>query len=482
MEKQLHCVNPSRIRKLLESKVATTGVVYLMSRDQRVKDNWAILHAQKVALDNKVPLLVCFNLSEEFLEGTWRHCSFMLKGLEQVSNQLKSLKIPFVILKGECSQNIPKLMDSQSFNYLVSDFSPLKINKMWIESVKENLLAKKKDFYNFDIVDAHNIVPVWVASDKVETGARTIRPKILNHLPEFLVQFPDMVSHSLNTKKILDLHGSDSFEDLKKFDKCDKSVAPVTWIEPGYEAGMKELLNFTNQKLQRFNTDRNDPNLKCISNFSPWLHFGQISAQAVALEILKHGNSNTIKNHKELWKTDPVNSFLEELIVRRELADNFCNYSVSYDTLEGCSGWARLTLNEHKNDKREVVHTLEEFENAKTHDELWNSAQIQMVETGKMHGFLRMYWCKKILEWTSAPEEALKVAIYLNDKYSLDGKDPNGYTGIMWSIAGVHDQGWAERQVFGKIRYMNRQGCDRKFDTKKFISNYPNKAKRLSIK
>ena len=163
-------------------------------------------------------------------------------------------------------------------------------------------------------------------------------------------------------------------------------------------------------------------------------------------------------------------AFLEELIVRKELADNFCFYNKNYDNIEGFPDWAKKTLNEHKNDLRSYIYSHEDFENAATHDELWNAAQIQMIKTGKMHGYMRMYWAKKILEWTETPEEALKTAIYLNDKYEMDGRDPNGYTGIMWSIGGIHDRPWPSREVLGKIRYMSENGLKNKFNTQEYIS------------
>eukprot|EP00252_Welwitschia_mirabilis_P013725 TRINITY_DN3022_c0_g1_i3.p1 TRINITY_DN3022_c0_g1~~TRINITY_DN3022_c0_g1_i3.p1 ORF type:complete len:340 (-),score=58.79 TRINITY_DN3022_c0_g1_i3:353-1372(-) len=165
-----------------------------------------------------------------------------------------------------------------------------------------------------------------------------------------------------------------------------------------------------------------------------------------------------------------VDAFLEELIIRRELADNFCFYQTHYDSLQGAWEWARKTLIEHASDKREHIYTREQLEKAETFDPLWNASQLEMVYHGKMHGFMRMYWAKKILEWTEGPDVALATAIYLNDKYELDGRDPNGYVGCMWSICGVHDQGWRERPVFGKIRYMNYAGCKRKFDTDRYIN------------
>jgi len=184
------------------------------------------------------------------------------------------------------------------------------------------------------------------------------------------------------------------------------------------------------------------------------LHFGQLSAQRIALSASKHR-----AKYKEA-----VDGFLEELVVRRELADNFCEYTPNYDSLDCAAEWAKESLNVHRTDKREKLYSRDQLEQGRTHDELWNASQMEMVHLGKMHGFMRMYWAKKILEWTVSPEQAIEFAIYLNDKYELDGRDPNGYTGVMWSMAGIHDQGWGERAVFGKIRYMNYAGCKRKFD------------------
>ncbi|VDO07365.1 unnamed protein product [Rodentolepis nana] len=182
--------------------------------------------------------------------------------------------------------------------------------------------------------------------------------------------------------------------------------------------------------------------------------------------------------HKE-----SVDAFIEEAFIRRELADNFCFYNKHYDSLKGkylCHityfrawSWAQETLRKHSNDIRQPSYSEEKMESASTGDELWNAAQRQLLWEGKMHGFLRMYWAKKILEWhAGGPEKALKLGIYLNDKYSIDGTDPNGYVGVMWSICGIHDQGWMERPVFGKIRFMNFTGCKRKFDVAAFIKKY----------
>ncbi|XP_073957819.1 deoxyribodipyrimidine photo-lyase [Choristoneura fumiferana] len=186
----------------------------------------------------------------------------------------------------------------------------------------------------------------------------------------------------------------------------------------------------------------------------------QTSVQRVALCVQAYYSENT----------ESVNDFLEHAIVRNELADNFCFYNPLYDSVKGTSNWAQKTLDDHRKDKRSHIYTQDELAQARTHDDIWNSAQLQMVKEGKMHTFLRMYWCKKILEWTPSPEDALKYAIYWNDHYSIDGLNPKGYVGCMWSICGLHDQAFAERSVFGKVRFMNYEGCKRKFNVNAFVA------------
>ena len=188
---------------------------------------------------------------------------------------------------------------------------------------------------------------------------------------------------------------------------------------------------------------------------SPYLHFGQISPLYIALKVLET---------ESLGK----DSYIEQLIVRRELAYNFVYYNRNYDTIKCLPPWATATLNVHKRDKREYIYTLEEFENAETHDPYWNAAQKEMVITGKMHGYMRMYWGKKILEWSKNPKAGFDIALYLNNKYELDGRDPNGFAGVAWCF-GKHDRAWTERKVFGKIRYMNSNGLKRKFDAEAYV-------------
>ncbi|MEI6241838.1 MAG: hypothetical protein WCP39_00340 [Chlamydiota bacterium] len=239
----------------------------------------------------------------------------------------------------------------------------------------------------------------------------------------------------------------------------DYSVEPID-SPSGEKAAKNRLTSFLQKDLLLFDATRNDPFLSKTSHLSAYLHFGQISAQRVILELLQQK------------KGPSRESFFEEVFIRRELADNFCFYNSSYDAIEGFPTWAQKTLQAHLKDKRKVLYSQLELEKAKTNDPLWNAAQRELIKTGHMQGYLRMYWAKKILEWSPSPKEAFRRAIYLNDKYELDGRDPNGYTGIAWSLGGVHDRAWGERPVFGKIRYMSFEGIKRKCDIVKYIEKW----------
>jgi deoxyribodipyrimidine photo-lyase len=442
-------MNPRRVRILKEGKQVAGPVVYWMQRDQRVHDNWALIYAQTKALEKNVPLFVVFNLVPTFLDATIRQYGFMLKGLHEVEHELQRYNIPFVLLTGDVGEQIPSFLNNVDASLLVSDFNPLKIVRKWKKSIADKIVIP------FHEVDAHNIVPCLVTSNKQEYGAYTIRPKIHRLLPEFLEEFPQLKKMGKSATSFHKNNWVEAKINLKiKFD-----VPEVGWITPGESAAILELERFIRNKLNKYSKSRNDPTLDAQSGLSPYLHFGQLSAQRIVLAtqpFTEYGESQQ--------------SFLEELIVRRELSDNFCYYNKNYDSVEGFYQWAKDSLNLHRNDKRDYIYTLKEFEHANTHDELWNAAQSEMIHKGKMHGYIRMYWAKKILEWTGSPQEAMQIAIHLNDKYELDGRDPNGYAGIAWSIGGVHDRAWFEREVFGKIRYMNYNGCKRKFEVEKYIT------------
>ncbi|XP_054838045.1 deoxyribodipyrimidine photo-lyase-like [Eublepharis macularius] len=450
--------NKKRVRLVSQEpdlKEGGLGILYWMSRDQRVQDNWAFLYAQRLALKQKLPLHVCFCLVPKFLDATIRQFGFMLRGLKEVAEECQELNIPFHLLTGIAKDVLPPFVTKHGIGGIVTDFAPLRVPMQWVQDVRKRLPPGVP----FAQVDAHNIVPCWVASDKQEYGARTIRRKIHDQLAEFLTEFPPVTRHP---------YSSTMQAEAVDWDACyaslqvDCSVKEVGWAKPGTASGLAMLEQFIDERLKLFGTERNNPNRSALSNLSPWFHFGQIAVQRAILEVRKHRH-----RYKE-----SVEAFIEEAVVRRELADNFCFYNQNYDQIDGAPAWAKATLDLHARDKRSHLYSLKELEEGKTHDPLWNAAQLQMVHEGKMHGFLRMYWAKKILEWTCCPVDALKFSIYLNDRYELDGRDPSGYVGCMWSICGLHDQGWAERPVFGKIRYMNYAGCKRKFDVHQFECKY----------
>lgn len=432
--------------RILKKSNGNGPVVYWMSRDQRINDNWALVYAQQLALEFYQPLIVVFCLVPTFLEATIRQYEFMLSGLEHVQTNLIKKSIPFVLLSGNPAQKIPEFITQHKVGTVVTDFDPLKIKREW-----KNSVISKSDV-SFYEVDAHNVVPCFYASSKQEFGARTIRTKINSKLQEFLTEFPIIVQHP----HVANISVPTDWTAVRKSLSVNMEVKPISWLSPGEDSAISNLNSFISDRLDMFEAQRNDPSKDSLSNLSPYLHFGQISAQRVALEI-----ATTDSMSKE--------PFLEELIVRKELADNYCFYNENYDNFEGFPNWAKTTLNAHRTDIRPRIFSLEQLELAQTYDDLWNASQMEMMIKGKMHGYMRMYWAKKILEWTASPEEALRIAIYLNDKYEVDGRDPNGYTGIAWSIGGLHDRAWGERPVFGKVRYMSYNGAKSKFDIKAYI-------------
>lgn len=448
-------MNKNRINIIKKTSYTKGPIVYWMSRDQRIDDNWAVAFGLELAKERNQPFIIVFNLVKNFLGATYRQFYFMLHGLKEQELKAQEYNIPFKLLMGDPIENIPQFLTEMKAGTLITDFDPLKIKRHW-----KKMIAEKIDI-PFVEVDAHNIIPIRYASDKMEFAAYTYRPKIKKLLPYFLDDYP-----KIENQKCSIIFQDFDVNSLLAQIEVDRNVGESQVIKPGSTNAMNELNNFIENKLEKYNELRNNPNYDNQSNLSPYLHFGQLSAQRVVLEIKGHNIED-----------ENTESFFEELIVRRELSDNYCYYCPNYDNNDGFPDWAKKTLEEHNNDEREYIYSLEQFENARTHEDLWNAAQMEMVNKGKMHGYMRMYWAKKILEWSENPKEAQQIAIYLNDKYSIDGRDPNGYTGIAWSIGGVHDRPWADRPVFGKIRYMNLQGANRKFDIVQYINN--NQQQRL---
>ncbi|MEM6997339.1 MAG: deoxyribodipyrimidine photo-lyase [Patescibacteria group bacterium] len=449
--------------------VAGACVVYVMARDQRVRDNHALLQAQRAAIMHELPLVVWFNLLPEG-NGRYReHYEFMLEGLIDVESQLSSLGISMRIATGNPRESMKRMLEALKPAEIFFDFSPLKGPR------ELQKWAALRAPCRVSVVDTHNLIPLWILSDKLEFAAHTLRSKVHKKLPGWLAEPEQVTAHPYASHETYV-----DWQEHARYIKKMSSNGQKLDTPSGEAAAQSRLEDFLSKGLSSYALRRNNPVDDGQSGLSPYLHFGQISALRVALDVINSvGEEPLLLRQGKLasFEGDPtdadgMDAFLEELIVRKELADNYCFYRPDYRQLEGAWDWAKDTLDAHKEDVREYLYTKEQWETSSTHDPAWNAAQSQMVGTGKMHGYMRMYWAKKLLEWSASPEEAIDIAVYLNDKYSLDGRDPNGYTGIMWSIAGVHDRPWFDRDVYGKIRYMNKSGLKKRFDLDLYINTW----------
>lgn len=392
-------VNPERTLKLNNNEIKSGDIVYIMARELRIEDNWAVLLGLELAKKYNRKFKIIINLPVI----SKKQETFLIEKLNLLEKNLVQNNIKFEVFK--------KIPENLSAGAIIVDFNPVNLYSD---------LSKRVTCSVFE-VDSHNIIPARYISNKQEFSAATLRRKIYANIAAFLTEYPNI------------------FTIIK-------------------DSAQSKLEYFIENQLEFYAESKNNPNKNITSNLSPYLHFGLISSQRIALEIIKSKVSR-----------ENIEAFLEELIVRKELADNFCLYAKSFKTLESIPNWAKETLNAHRNDIRLYNYDLVELGYAQTHDELWNKIQQNLIKTGKIHGYLRMYWAKKILEWTKTPEEALEFAIFLNDKYALDGNDPNGYVGILWSIGGIHDKPFFDKLVNGKIRSMSLNGCKKKFDVKEYI-------------
>ncbi|UCH51165.1 MAG: deoxyribodipyrimidine photo-lyase [Chloroflexota bacterium] len=440
-------IQKERIRAL-NKKGANGGgyVLYWMQASQRTEYNHALEYAIATANTLSKPVIVYFGITDNFPEANERHYRFMLEGLKEVGDSLESKGISFVVRHESPEVGVLKLSEESAV--LVVDRGYLDIQKKWRDYVARRCNRPVIQ------VESDAIVPVEEASPKEEYSAATFRPKLKRKLADYLVTITGQEPH-LNSLK-LDFESLDikSTEAVVNHLNIDRSVKPVTAYRGGISQAKKQLEEFINSKLDKYPELRNDPNVDCLSHMSPYIHFGQISPLYIALTVLGTGNPAADK-------------YLDELVIRRELSLNFVHYNQDYNKINGLPTWARKTLAERAKDTRTYLYNREELEAAKTNDPYWNAAQKEMVSTGKMHGYMRMYWGKKIIEWSRSPEEAFTTAIYLNNKYELDGRDPNGFAGVAWCF-GKHDRPWAGRRVFGNIRYMSAEGLRRKFDVEAY--------------
>jgi deoxyribodipyrimidine photo-lyase len=427
-------------------------VLYWMQQSQRAEYNHALEYAIQQANNIGQTVLVVFGLMDNYPEANLRHYAFMLEGLKETQQSLATRGVKMIVRKGHPVDVAISI--GRRASLIVCDRGYLRHQRQWRQAVARKANCRVVQ------VESDVVVPVEVVSGKAEYAARTIRPKIHKHLKNYLSELnPTQINASSLNMQIggLDLKNSEA---LAKKMSTDKSVLPVSGLFAGGTSRAKEIFKeFLRHRFEYYVENRNQPQTDNVSHMSKYLHFGQISPLYLALQVLK-----TEKRFKPARE-----AFLEELIVRRELATNFVYYTPDYDSYSGLPAWAKKTLAEHKKDRRENLYSQRQLENCDTHDGYWNAAMREMQLTGFMHNYMRMYWGKKILEWSQGPQKAFKTALSLNNKYFLDGRDANSYTGVAW-VFGLHDRAWFERPIFGKIRYMAASGLERKCDIGAYVA------------
>ena len=440
-------LHPERVSRLNEAPVRPDGryVLYWMQQAQRAHGNHALELAITLGNELARPVIVAFGLTDDYPEANERHYAFMLEGLAETAAALERRRLRLVLRRGSPERVAIGLEGDAAL--IVCDVGHLRHQRAWRRSVAAaagcQVLAVETDL----------VVPLATASDKLEVAARTLRPKLHRQLDRFLVPLEEQepVRSSLD----LELPGDAdprAVDDLLASLRIDRSVGRVRRFRGGLAEARRRLARFVAQALPGYGAGRSDPAAPRCSELSPYLHFGQIAPLEVALAV---------RQAAAAAREDRA-SFLEELIVRRELAHNFVAHCQDYDGYAGVPEWARRTLAAHAGDVRAHLYDEAALVEGRTHDRYWNAAMREMRETGYMHNYMRMYWGKKILEWSRSPEEALATALRLNNRYFLDGRDANSYTGVAWCF-GRHDRPWAERPIFGTVRYMNAAGLERKF-------------------
>lgn len=440
-------IQPERIKRLNGMPECSGDyILYWMQASQRVLDNHALEYAIRMADTRNRPVAVYFGLTPSYPEANARHFRFMAEGLAETAEELSRRRIRLVIRIEEPQKGVVKLAERAVC--LVMDRGYLRHQRAW-----RAYAARRVPCPAFQ-VESDVLVPVEAVSDKENYSAGTLRPRHHRRWIPFLQ--PLEARAPRNSSLSMDLEGESaaSADQIMSLLSVDQSVHASPFFRGGTSLALKKLDKFIHEKLDRYDRERNDPVMEGQSGLSPYLHFGQISPLTIALKVWDHPARGR-------------DAFLDELIVRRELGINFVHYQPAYDSVNCLPDWARKTLEEHRTDPR-PIYSFKQFDEAETGDPYWNAAQKQMRLTGKMHGYMRMYWGKKILEWSPDTEKAYQWALMMNNKYELDGRDPNGYAGVAWCF-GKHDRAWPARPVFGKVRSMNAGGLRRKFRADQYV-------------
>jgi len=424
-------------------------VVYWMQRAQRGIDNSALDVAVRVANVLQKPVVGFFAPVPFYPHANLRHYRFLAEGIPDIADAMKKRNIGFV-LRRYPDHSLARFCEEVNPCLVVGDENPLRETEHWREVAASKLRCP------LWTVDADVIVPTKLL-EKAQYAAHIIRPRLGRRISEFLVS-PSNLRARVPWTHPRKLKSLPVDVDITEGWKIDRSVEPVSSFKGGTKEARRRLREFVHRRLAHYPKLRNHPETEGTSELSPYLHFGHIGPLTVALAV------KTAQAPKECKV-----QFLDQLITWRELSINMVRFNPDYDNFECGEAWAHRTLAKHAKDRRPVIYSRKQMENAETHDALWNAAQMQMVNWGWMHNYMRMYWAKKILEWSRTPAEAHRTAVTLNDKYFLDGRDPNGYSGIAWSIVGKFDRPWFERPIFGTIRYMSGASTGKKFNSKKYM-------------
>lgn len=455
-------IEPERIRDL-NDRLERDGayVLYWMQASQRSDCNHALEYAIGRANELGQPVLVGFGLMHDYPEANLRHYQFMLEGLRDTAEALKKRDIKLVLRIGHPAAVALEL--GKRASVIVCDRGYLRHQKAWRSEVAGKAACRVVQ------VESDVVVPVEVVSGKREFAARTIRPKIHRHFWNYLAEVsplkPGKSSLPLNEAG---LELEDPAALCRKL-KLNRSIpATSALFAGGPTEALKRFHQFCSSRLNEYDEHRNHPETDDVSHMAMYLHFGQVSPIRLLLEAKMHATS----------RSRNLQTFLEELLVRRELSMNFVEFTDNYDSYDCLPDWARTTLDEHRNDRRTPQYTAIQLEDAETHDPYWNAAMREMRFTGYMHNYMRMYWGKKILEWASSPEYAFEIALTLNNRYLLDGRDPNSFAGVAW-VFGNHDRPWQEREIYGKIRCMMASGLERKCNIRAYVEKVDRLVERM---
>jgi len=428
-------------------------VVYWMQRAQRALDNPALDVAVEAANALDQPVVIFFAPMPFYPHSNLRHFAFLAQGIADVEKGAHERGVGFA-LRRYPDHSLLDFCDEVNASLVVGDENPLREPRVWRER------AAKKLTIPFWTVDADVIVPSKLL-EKEQYAARIIRPRLQARLEQFLTLAgnPEAQVQWQKPPGLGFRHDEATTDVTEGWKNLDRSVGPVDSFRGGTSEALRLLDDFVKRKLASYPENHGKPEIDGTSRLSPYLHFGHVGPHTVMKAVQESRAPQTTKD-----------DFINQFLTWRELAINFVHFNPVYDSLECAPDWAHKTLAAHAADPRPVVYTREQFEHAQTHDELWNAAQLQMLHAGWMHNYMRMYWAKKILEWSPSPAVAYQTALYLNDKYFLDGRDPDGYAGVAWSIGGKFDRPWFDRPIFGSIRWMSGDAARKKFDADKYIA------------